>query len=994
MRLGWDRIFTSSPVQDKEKFLERLQEILYGRTPDYLWVDNASSQYRSWRIQKLYLTGERLERDTAFTYGGWTLVVHKGSRIQKQENGRMLKGGFSFRREESSFSGTSLLLDERGRFLFEITMPREAGLLAEIRYFTRGWDIFLRRWAELEVRGEVFRLPFGAALKVCFSPLCQEETLFQMKEALEVKSHFMSVYGDALMLKLPEGFPLVLQRASESDGGCYLAPGGRAYGHGVKKLKLGLSGTEYAGLSEGAALCFVPGEPAWYGAGQMDGRGQAAYLALPEGEYYSQSSEAPFFSEKEGGGYRYCELPAFTLSEESSLSVFPFSGCRSFIGAARFIEQNCLASIRREAVQEGGGDFPTNHERTKEGLDSRKGAKEDEGEGRLLVSRSGMAIWLESERVKWISLASVGRPLPDLAFTYPRRRMMAAVLSDGLFLVLTGARQIAGLAGTPYSVTGESLKRAEKSGYPYVKQLEELEGTTYLTSEELCRAVRERTKEQEVSEILLDACDHFTVELDGWTFRMGERSWGEKDCISLLKMSSSASILELMEKPLRFSLTLDASQTALARRAVLRAKERAEELKDAELLRILTDSKWQGFLCLHGPVDVSNLPPELAFLAGGLKQGRMRSLYAACSVSGTWQALIDYQDTDHQYYQDAREFGFKVLALGVTLENGRTKNFSASTELLINRIFGGRTEAGENSQTGNNVVFDGYYQRQEGGGHYVFRLRRGQDYWVSGCALCRLLVKEGALQANGQKGSFVLSGDMAFGGMGKMDLYSYDRIGYQGLAVDMDMRDGENYFTVNMDSLQFDLSEASVRENSFAQCFPIRPVRIAYVIGRTPVQAGFAPLKVSREASGIEEEWYGIFWRLALGNMGSLADESALALELLTAWKPCPNEEVRGADGSISEGELKYFTGIRLLANGNAVGWEIPLEGVLTLGFEGIELKSRKREETGRLDYYFRFRNFALRFLGLRFPHTNNDMYLISDENQTLGWYGSFGEGE
>ena len=197
-----------------------------------------------------------------------------------------------------------------------------------------------------------------------------------------------------------------------------------------------------------------------------------------------------------------------------------------------------------------------------------------------------------------------------------------------------------------------------------------------------------------------------------------------------------------------------------------------------------------------------------------------------------------------------------------------------------------------------------------------------------------------------------------------------------------------------MDSLQFDLSEASVRENSFAQCFPIKPVRIAYVIGRTPVQAGFAPLKVSREASGIEEEWYGIFWRLALGNMGSLADESALALELLTAWKPCPNEEVRGADGSISEGELKYFTGIRLLANGNAVGWEIPLEGVLTLGFEGIELKSRKRGETGRLDYYFRFRNFALRFLGLRFPHTNSDMYLISDENQTLGWYGSFGEGE
>ena len=991
MRLGWDRIFTSSPVQDKGKFLEQLQELLYGRTPDYLWVDNDSSQYRSWRIQKLYLTGERLERDTAFSYGGWTLVVHKGSRIQKQENGRMLQGGFSFRKEESSFSGTSLLLDERGRFLFEITMQGEIGLLTEIRYFTRGWDIFLRRWGELEVRGEVFSLPSGAALRACFSPLRQEETLFQMKEALEVKSHFMSIYGDALMIKLPEGFPLVLQRALEPDGRCYLAPGGMAYGYGVKKLKLGLSGTEYAGFTEGAALCFVPGGSAWYGAGQMDGRGQAAYLAMPEGEYYSQSSEAPFFREINGGGYKYCELPAFTLSEERSLSVFPFSGCKAFIEAARFIEQNCLASVRREAVQEDGGDLAPNHKRTEKSLDRKKAEEED---GQLLINRSGMAVWLVSGTVRWISFASAGRPLPDLAFTLPQRRLMAAVQANDLCLALTSAKQIAGLAGTPYSVTEENLKRAEKSGYPYVKQLEELAGITYLTSEELCRAVRERTKERNVSEILLDACDHFTVELDGWTFRMGERSWGEKDCISLLKMSSSASILELMENPLRFGLTLDAGQITMARRAVISAKDRAEELKDAELLGILTDSRWQGFLCLHAPMDVNNLPPELAFLAGGLKEERMRSLYAACSASGTWQALIDYQDTGHQYYQDAREFGFKVLALEVTLENGKTKHFSASAELLMNRIFGGRMEAGENSQTGNNVVFDGYYQRQESGGHYVFKLRQEQDYCVSGCALCRLLVNEGALQANGQNGSFVLSGDMAFDGMGKMDLYSYDRIGYQGLAVDMDMRDGENYFTVNMDSLQFDLSEASVRENSFAQCFPVKPVRIAYVIGRTPMQAGFAPLKVTREAGGIEDEWYGIFWRLALGNMGSLADKTSLALELLTAWKPCPKDEVREADGSISCGELKYFTGIRLLANGKAVGWEIPLEGVLTLCFEGIELKSREREETGRLEYYFRFRNFALRFLGLRFPQTNNDMYLISDEKQTLGWYGSFCEGE
>ncbi len=91
MGLLLDRIFTSSPIQDESGFLERLQGLLNGRTPDYLWVDNRSLQYRSWRLQKLYLSGERLERDTAFSYGGWTFVVHKGSRIHRQENGGRLQ---------------------------------------------------------------------------------------------------------------------------------------------------------------------------------------------------------------------------------------------------------------------------------------------------------------------------------------------------------------------------------------------------------------------------------------------------------------------------------------------------------------------------------------------------------------------------------------------------------------------------------------------------------------------------------------------------------------------------------------------------------------------------------------------------------------------------------------------------------------------------------------------------------------------------------------
>lgn len=975
---GMDGIFTSSPVQEEGEFLEKLRQLVCGRMPDYLWVDNKASQYRNWRIQKLYLEGEIFERDTAFTYGGWTLVVHKGSKTQKQENGVTLQGGFSFRKGEFFFSGESLLMDDKGRFLFDIIMSDDRRLSAEIRYFTQGWDTFLRRWGELEVKGEVFKLPPGVELQVCFSPLVQEETEFLLKKALEVRSGFTSVYGGELLLKLPAEFPLVFQRVVGVEKECYLAPGGRAVGCGVKEMQLGLSGTEYAALPEEAALCFVPGQPAWYGAGRMKGQGQTVYLAMPDALYYSQSSEAPFFYSDKNGFCRHARLPAFVLSQKSALPIFPFSGCpASSAAAAQMIEQKCLGGIRRKTVE---GQL-------------KYGRIAEDGEGRLLKSRCGMAVWLESGEVEWVSLACVGRPLPDLAFTRPGRRMMASVQTNDLFLVLCSSEQIAGLAGTPCSITKESLERAERGGYPYVEQVKGLKGTTFLSLDEFCRAVRECTKESRISETFLYACDHFTVEMEGWTFRMGARWWGEEDCLFLVKRGTASSVLELMKEPMRWGLAPDERQISLAQGAVCRAKERAEELEDSGLLQILTDSKWQGCVFFHVPVDVKNLPPEIDFLAGGLDTGRMRALYVASSVSASWRALIDYRDTEHQYYPDMREFGFKVLELRAELENGKTKRFSASAELLMNRIFGGRLQAGEDSDAGNNLAFDGYYQKEESGGHYLFRLRQEQDYGVSGCALSRLLVKGGALQANGRKGRFVLFGDMAFDDTDKTDIFSYDRIGYQGLAIDMEVGGGENHFTVDVESLRFNLSEASVRENSFARRFPLIPTGIGYVKGRTPTDAGYAPLKVYREASEVEEEWYGIFWRIALGNMGNLAAKSSLALELLTAWKPYLEEEVKEADGSFSCGRPKYFTGIRLLANGNAVGWEIPLEGVLTLGFEGIELKMRETEETGGTEYYFRFRNFALRFLGLRFPQSNNDMYLIADENQTLGWYGSAGEG-
>lgn len=959
-------------------------------------------------MRQIRLEEETLSRDMAFTSGGCVLVLYKGSRIVREKNQQKITGGFAFRKEDFFYEGETLgLLDEK-RFQFEMEEIQPEQLAIGIRYYTRGWDTFLQRFDVIETKAEVFFFSEKISLTVEFSPFVWQDTKLELTEEVRVKSSFTSIYGDEMFVRLPVGFSFVLQNRTSMDSvdTCYFAPAGDAVLEQSGKLMIGLLGTEYISTQKEMSISFLPNQPAYFPLGGQEEE-ETSYITSGKALYYSQHSSAPFFLPKEGGCYLHTELPGYVIEQESALPVFLPPSYEDKKGMAEYIEKEYLAFVRREHVEntlQMGMRLDVTDKIAAEifhnsGLHSNL----TEGATGIAVSRNGMLVMLKEEGISWVTIICTGASYPDIAFTKPTSKFMAAFLAKELCMVLCDKNQLQGLCNTPYVITTERLTRAKVGGYPYTDNLEELAGNTYLSEGEFLQAVTEKTREENVSPILINACDHFSVTVEGFTFFLGKHHWKEIGCVFLMKLNTRSSLLECLENPLMWSLSPEKTQIDSIKKTVEKVRKRGEELKDMWLLNLLSDKLWQGCIAFYVPVDAMNMPKELAFLGGNLKTDKMKALYVAFpaatgvnlehvtegTVSSPMTALIDYEDSEQQYYEDAREFGFKVQSLRVKIENQKITQFQAKVELLMNRLFGGKLSAIESS-TGNNIVFEGHYQKEGEEGRYVFTLLEKLNYGISGCGISMLSVTEGSLFTNGKKARFLLGGRASLFPYGEMDVFSYDGISYQGLIVDMERVDGENQFGLSMESFSFDQEDAVVRANSLGACFPIVPTEILYVKGRTPLQAGFLSLKVSKDKPEVLEEWYGITLRIALGDMGSLASGYSLGLLLLVAWIP-EREEKQRAEGDFTYEVPKFFTGIQLLSNGNAINFEIPLQGVLTLGFESIELHKGKKEGD-KNSYYFRFRNFALQLLGFRFPQTNNDMYLIADETKTLGWYGAAGE--
>lgn len=212
------------------------------------------------------------------------------------------------------------------------------------------------------------------------------------------------------------------------------------------------------------------------------------------------------------------------------------------------------------------------------------------------------------------------------------------------------------------------------------------------------------------------------------------------------------------------------------------------------------------------------------------------------------------------------------------------------------------------------------------------------------------------------------------------------------------MADRTPSFSFVTDALSFDLSNSTPRGQALYALFPLRLSGFlatpdpALGAGQSaasegsvlaPDSFGYVSVGAPLHQSKLTDPWYGLVYTIDLGTLGALAGGVGLALNVLVAWS-----------GGGTRQEPAVYVGVKLPGIKDAIGIELPLQGVITLGFKSIQFVASENATTKKRQYLLRFRNFALRFLGLAFPPGYNDILLAGDPDATsptkLGWYAAY----
>ncbi|HKR11616.1 MAG TPA: hypothetical protein VJT15_06150 [Pyrinomonadaceae bacterium] len=463
----------------------------------------------------------------------------------------------------------------------------------------------------------------------------------------------------------------------------------------------------------------------------------------------------------------------------------------------------------------------------------------------------------------------------------------------------------------------------------------------------------------------------------------------------------------------------------------------------ANFIGILDNPNWTGIIAFGAGVPLNQLPAPLQALAAGIDSKRFYAHHVGFNVTpyganpGTlifgrtsMFGLLDYQDPADQYFESTIYYAFKVLQLTVGFRNSVMTDFSSKVELLINRLFGMPSLLFP-SQHGNNVILNGVYQRQTDSqgvehGTYVFTMDEQNTFSIDNAALrnvvllsTQLVTTRPADPAHPEQtviSQFQMGGNLYYYAPANLDLFSFGadplvettgdvsqsssalRFGNLIVQMEFTMANPTPVFTFLTETLSFDLVNSKPRLQALYASFPLSlssfiatpdpvlqnpPLPPSQATAQSPESMGYISITAGVQQSKMLDPWYGLVFDIDLGTLGALAGSAGLVLKLLLGW----------SDGGTRD-EPAVYVGVRLPGIKDAIGVELPLQGVITLAFRTIEMIVNNREDTGKREYMLRFRNFAMKFLSLSFPPGYNDIYLFGNPDQTtptkLGWYAAY----
>jgi len=228
------------------------------------------------------------------------------------------------------------------------------------------------------------------------------------------------------------------------------------------------------------------------------------------------------------------------------------------------------------------------------------------------------------------------------------------------------------------------------------------------------------------------------------------------------------------------------------------------------------------------------------------------------------------------------------------------------------------------------------------------------------------------------------------------------RFGNLVVQMEFTMAQPTPVFSFLTETLSFDLRNSKARPKALYSNFPLKlssfiatpdpvlqnpPLPPTEKSAQSPESLGYISITAGVQQSKMLDPWYGLVFDVDLGTLGALAGSAGLVLRILLGW----------SNGGTPD-QPAIFVGVRLPGVKDAIGVEIPLQGIITLAFRTIEMIVNNNPDAGTREYMLRFRNFAMKLLSLSFPPGYNDIYLFGAPGQStptkLGWYAAYSSGK
>jgi hypothetical protein len=821
------------------------------------------------------------------------------------------------------------------------------------------------------------------------------------------------------------------------------------------RLLLGASGLEYIALplQGDNSLYFHAGQPAYVmppadGRAALDDLGTTAwaYVGSTTGnlDYFAQPEDAPLYSATAAQTFLpYLEMRAASLPAPGTGRPFPVAPYRgldpSLVPEALEIERAALVPVRRAQIAAAvNGTVPL------------VALAEQVG-----VTPQGLAVGVSDQGAwSWIGIGNdIAGTAPNLRFTNIGPRLRAALQSSELFLVLANPDTFLADSSVAYQLTQVSLaviaalppgqgvplnvwtavsNAFRAAGYPlYANE------TTFTAA--LQQASPGITVPQQL--VFERYAGQLTVTVESWKFLLSPRNWispdGSRTALVMLKFATGRSIREFAGDLASWTWPEAAARggdAKVAQAQLLAAIADAQELTTgndvyARFLRVVDDRAWNGVLSIDCEVPMSGLPDALKMLAAGIEVSRFKAHHVGVSATPfqtdpkvTFNAssifgLIDYRNPDSQYFDENVHYLFRVSRLSVGFRNSVVAEFESAVQLLLNRLLGVKPILYP-TDAGNSLTLAGVYQRQRGrdgveSGAYLFSLSGPAMFSLPGSAVqtadflgAQLVLRS---LAAGQVGAtFQFSGRLRFYRPERFDPFCWGPVAvgpnnrpvdeaadgylaFTNYSIDMAFSlgdpQGSLVWTAHEAAVAFDLTNSKARPDSLAASFPVHLTGLSATPGTlTPADLGYVAVSAPIEQGALTTPWYGLVYELDLGDLGALAESAGISLRILAGW-------------SAGTGRAPaIYVGVRLPGLSDALGIDLPLQGVLNLGFRAIQFTADDGDD-GRRSYALRFRDFALRILGLSFPPGHNDVYLVGSpagpaSSAQLGWYAAYSKDE